>query len=119
MKVLSFGYRKPLLAARHKLLKQARLDVVSVSSKTQALRVLEQKSFDVVVIGHHVPAEVRDLVARRAKTRLKAGVIFLYQHSIDHAEVADAVLSVDGTPKTLIAAICIVANGRKVCLSSE
>ena len=107
MRVLSLAYKKPLLVERHKLLKRARFDVVSVSTETDALRALAQEQFDDVIIGYSVPSEVRDLIARKAKSEFKAGVIFLYRHSINQAELADAVLSVDGNPKTLVNAIQI------------
>ena len=83
--------------------------MISVDTKSKALRILENQEFDVLVVGHGVPVEHRNEVAIRAKIWRKAGVVFLYRWNINKAEFADAVLSVDGCPERLTDAILRIA----------
>ena len=105
MRVLSFGYVEEFLEERHKLLVSAGFEVISVASKSEAVTLLETKEFDVLLVGHGVPAEQRNQVAVRAKLWGKTLVIFLYRWNINKAEYADAVLSVDGCADHLLETI--------------
>lgn len=109
MRVLSLGYIEDLLWERHRLLCAAGFEVTSVDTKSKALKILESHEFDVLVVGHGVPVEQRNEVAIRAKIWRKAGVIFLYRWNINHAEFADAVLSVDGCAEHLVDAVHRIA----------
>ena len=105
MRVLSFGYVEEFLKERHELLVSAGLQVTSVAIKSEAIKLLETKEFDVLLVGHGVPAEQRNQVAVRAKLWSKTLVIFLYRWNISKAEYADAVLSVDGCAEHLLETI--------------
>lgn len=109
MRVLSLGYIEELLWERHRLLNAAGFEVISVDTKSKALRILENQELDVLVVGHGVPVEHRNEVAIRAKIWRKAGVVFLYRWNIKKAEFADAVLSVDGGHEPLTDAILRIA----------
>jgi hypothetical protein len=65
--VFSFGYVEEFLRERHELLVSAGLQVTSVACKSEAVKLLETKEFDVLLVGHGVPAEQRNQVAVRAK----------------------------------------------------
>lgn len=101
MRILSLGYIEELLRERHRLLITAGFEVISVETKSKALKLLETQGFDVLIIGHGVPVEQRNEVAIRAKIWRRAGVIFLYKWNINNAEFADAVLSIDGCAEHL------------------
>jgi DNA-binding response OmpR family regulator len=114
VKVLSFGYVEEFLKERHELLVSAGLQVTSVASKSEAIKLLETKEFSVLLVGHGVPAEQRNQVAVRAKLWSKALVIFLYRWNISKAEYADAVLSVDGCAEHLLETIRRISSEVKV-----
>jgi hypothetical protein len=99
------------LLARHKILVDAGFRVISVDNRDDVLRLLKSHRFHVLVIGHLVPMEDRNEVASQGKFLQNARVIFLYNGRIAGAEVADAVLSVDGSPEDLNSAILWLARG--------
>lgn len=71
-------------------------------------RLLGNQEFDVLLIGHGVPMKDRNEVAKRARSK-KICVVFLYRWNIHGAELADAVISVDGGAETLTECICRLA----------
>jgi DNA-binding response OmpR family regulator len=109
--VLSFGYDQPRLLSRHKVLVATGFRVTSTDNKADVLRLLESNRFHILVIGHLVPMQDRNEVARQAKFLQNARVIFLYQDRIAGAEPADAVLSVDGSPEDLSATALRLVRG--------
>ena len=111
-RVLSFGYIEELLERRHKALTAAGIDVQSVTSKEQACRLMEAQHFDLLIIGPGIPGSDRNDLARKARVLHKAKTIFLYRWNISRAELADAVLSVDGDPQSLVNAVLqMLGNG--------
>jgi hypothetical protein len=100
IKVLSFGYSESLLQKRHQWLSASQFDVCSVNTKSMVRRLLGNQEFDVLLIGHGVPMKDRNEIAKRAKSK-KIRVIFLYRWNIHGAELADAVISVDGGAENL------------------
>jgi hypothetical protein len=100
-KVLSFGLAKELLAHRHAALAEYDFQVVSVSSKKGALDLVRREVFAAVIVGHQVPADMRNEVASVAKALHGSRVIYLYRGSIANAELADAVWNIDGPVELL------------------
>jgi DNA-binding NtrC family response regulator len=113
IKVLSFGYIKDLLTARHELLSASGFEVTSLETKNAVVRKLESQAYDVLLIGHGVPIQHRTEVARKAKCLNKIPIIFLYHWNINKAEYADAVLSVDGCVEHLLETIRRIASEAK------
>jgi hypothetical protein len=110
-KVLSFGYDRRRLLSRHKILVAAGFRVTSVDNRDDVLRLLKSHRFHVLVIGHLVPMEDRNAVASQGKFLQNARVIFFYQDRIAGAEMADAVLSVDGSPEDLNSTVLWLVRG--------
>lgn len=100
IKVLSFGYSESLLQKRHQWLSASQFDVCSVNTRSMVRRLLGNQEFDLLLIGHTVPMKDRNEIARRAKSK-KIRVVFLYRWNIHGAELADAVISVDGGAENL------------------
>jgi len=100
--VLAFACHPQFLQSRLKDLNMAGLKVTSVDTKPEALGHLAKRHFELLLIGHHVPVQVRNEVALKAKAQ-KMRVIFLYHGSIAQAEPADALLTADVTAEDLIA----------------
>ncbi|MBZ5491950.1 MAG: hypothetical protein LAO76_13545 [Acidobacteriia bacterium] len=109
--VLSFGHDRYRLLSRHKVLVAAGFRVNSRDNRDDVLRLLKSHRFHVVVIGHLVPMEDRNEVARQGKFLQNARVIFLYRDRIAGAELADAVLTVDGSPEDLNSTVLRLARG--------
>jgi hypothetical protein len=105
IRVLSFGYAEELLQKRHDLLVFSGLTVTLIDRKAAVLRLIDREVFDALVIGHGVPLKDRNEVAWRTKCRTKARIIFLYRWTINNAELADAVLSVESSVEDLPEAI--------------
>ena len=108
--VLSFGYDRSSLLSRHKVLVKRGLRVTSIDNKTDVVRLLKSHRFHILVIGPLVPMQERNEVARQAKLVQNARVIFLYRDRIARAELADAVLTVDGTPENLSTTVLRLAR---------
>lgn len=109
--VLSFGYEQRRLLARHKVLVAAGFRVTSVDNRDDVLRLLKSHRFHVLVIGHLVPMEDRNEVASQGKFLQNARVVLLYKDRISRTEMADAVLSVDGSPEDLNSTILWLVRG--------
>jgi len=99
--VLSFGYDRRRLLTRHKVLVDAGFRVRSVDNRDDVLRLLKSHRFHVLVIGHLVPMEDRNEVASQGKFLQNTRVVLLYKGGIFRTEMADAVLSVEGSPESL------------------
>jgi len=99
--VLSFGYDRRRLLTRHKVLVDAGFRVRSVDNIDDVLRLLKSHRFHVLVIGHLVPMEDRNEVASQGKFLQNTRVVLLYKGGIFRTEMADAVLSVEGSPESL------------------
>jgi hypothetical protein len=109
--VLSLGYDRRRLLSRHKVLVAAGFRVTSVDNKDDVLRLLRSHRFHVLVIGHLVPMEDRNEVASQGKFLQNVRVVLLYKGRISRTEMADAVLSVDGSPEDLNSTILWLVRG--------
>ena len=109
--VLSFGHDRYRLLSRHKVLAAAGLCVTSMDKRDDVLRLLKSHRFNVLVIGHLVSMEDRNEVARQGKFLQNTRVIFLYRGRIAGAELADAVLTVDGLPEDLTSTVLRLGRG--------
>jgi hypothetical protein len=109
--VLSLGYDRRRLLSRHKVLVAAGFRVTSVDNKDDVLRLLRSHRFHVLVIGHLVPMEDRNEVASQGKFLQNVRVVLHYKGRISRTEMADAVLSVDGSPEDLNSTILWLVRG--------
>jgi DNA-binding NtrC family response regulator len=109
--VLSFGYDRRRLLTRHKVLVDAGFRVRSVDNIDDVLRLLKSHRFHVLVIGHLVPMEDRTEVASQGKFLQNTRVVLLYKGGIFRTEMADAVLSVEGSPENLNSTILWLVRG--------
>lgn len=111
--VLSIGYSLPLLSKRNRLLRSAGFKVLTATSLARALRIANSHPLDVVVLGHRIPAGDRTRIAAKIKSiDLGVGIIMLYRDAIEHAELADAILNLNGDPYDLIQTIRYLRSKR-------
>ena len=96
-RVLSIEYSIPYLVKRHVTLRHAEIPVESASSLREATALLRLGDFDVAVLGHNIPESERNRLADTLlETKPNIRIVMMYSGSIDHADHADAVLSIDG-----------------------
>jgi hypothetical protein len=104
--VLSIGVNKELLAQRHKALREAGFEVVSSGLGDTLAQLVADLRFQIAIFGPHVPeAERNRAAARLIRSCRHVKIIMLYEDAIRKAEMADAVLSVNGSPDDLIQTI--------------
>lgn len=87
-------------------LRAAGLTVRACTDREQAIREAREYPPDVVILGHGVPEAERNAIAAIVKAMHPwTQVVFLYQQTIANAELADAILNVNGHPSDLITTI--------------
>ncbi len=104
--VLSVGRSGRLLKTRNQVLHKAGFEVLSATSRARAVAQASRRAPDVVVIGHRISAEERiDIISRTKLIAPSALVVLLYSQQIERAELAHAILDVDGGPENLVQTI--------------
>lgn len=104
-RVLSVGRDQQLLQWRNNLLRNHGYQVTDARTASDAMAALG-KRHDLIIFGHAVPEQERNQIAAAARSSQPAAkIIMLYLGTIRHAELADALLSVHGTPDDLLRTI--------------
>lgn len=105
-RILLIGYEDGWLEDRRGGLRAAGHIVSCAHSFDQGLRSLQSGKFDVLVLGHAIPLAQRNTLAQAAKrTNPETRVLILYSASVDHAEVADALVDTTATTEDLHRAV--------------
>lgn len=106
-KLLSLASNHESAAARKQAFLQAGFDVELARSCQQATAFIKQGDYEVRVVGDCVQERERNRAAATFKRRNADGlIVFLYHGSINHAELANALLSVGNDPADLARTIC-------------
>ena len=96
-RVLSIEYSIPYLVKRHVTLRHADIPVESASTLREVTALLRLGDFDVAVLGHTIPEAERTRIANTLlETKPNIRIVMMYSGSIERADHADAVLSVEG-----------------------
>lgn len=105
-KIFLIGYSKELLALRRKRLREVGHAVVTAETLGEALRKLQSGAYDVMVLGQAVPPNQRhSLVATAKRINPRTKVVVLYSATINHAELADALLDAEASVDDLLHAV--------------
>jgi DNA-binding NtrC family response regulator len=105
-KILLIGYCKELLALRRTRLREVGHNVVTAETLGEALRKMQSGAYDVIVLGQLVPHQQRNsLVATAKRINPFTKVVVLYSATINHAELADALLDADASVEDLLHAV--------------
>ena len=104
-RILSVSYDESLLSTRHMLLQQAGYEVTSVAVFSEASERCKKGEFDLLLIGHSIPRQQKQALAKEAKLHSRAKVLsILRPSSLTLAEADYSVKSADG-PEALLAAV--------------
>lgn len=105
-RILLIGYEHEWLEDRRGGLRAAGHTVTCAHNFDQALRSIQSGKLDVVVLGHAVPLAHRNKLAAAAKrANPSTRVLILYSASVDHAELADALVDNTATTEDLHRAV--------------
>jgi len=118
-RVLSVEYSIPYLVKRHVSLRRAEVPVESASTLREALTLMRLGEFDVAVLGHGIPESERNRIAEGLlEMKPSIRIIMMYAGSINNADRADAVLSLEGE-QHLVATIKSLAARMKASRSVD
>lgn len=95
-RVLSVGYALAPFKQRNAVLAAAGLAVREAIGLVQALGMIEDEEFDVVVLGSALSSDDRNKIARAARRRKPdSKIVMLYDGRIAGTELADAIIAAD------------------------
>lgn len=105
-RILLVGYEHGWLEDRRGGLRAAGHMVSCAHNLDQGLRSLQFGKFDVLVLGNAIPLAQRNNLAGAAKrANPETRVLILYSASVDHAELADALVDNTATTEDLHRAV--------------
>jgi len=105
-RILLIGYEDGWLEDRRGGLRAAGHTVSCAHSLEQGLRSIQSGRFDVLVLGHAIPLAQRNRLAQAAKrANPSTRVLILYSASVEHAELADALVDNTATTEDLHRAV--------------
>jgi DNA-binding NtrC family response regulator len=111
--VLSVGFDRRLLLARHALLEEAGFAVTSVDTTYEGLKTLAESRFAAVVVGQCFPFTEKQLFAAEVGERWHTPVIVLYNGNADFQINADALVEITKGAAELITALNSVISRRQ------
>lgn len=105
-KILLVGYLTDLVERRKQCLEAASYEVICATAFSEVMRLIDEHTFKVVVLGHGVPEAERNQIARKIKQASPATkLVMLYLASIKNAELADAIIHTTTDPEDLVRTI--------------
>ena len=105
-KILLIGYLTDLVERRKQCLEAAAYEVICATAFSEVMRLIEEHTFKVVVLGHGVPEAERNRIAQKARQVSPATkLVMLYLASIKNAELADAIIHTTTDPADLVRTI--------------
>jgi PleD family two-component response regulator len=112
-RVLSVGYALAPFKERNAVLAAAGLAVREAIGLVQALRMIEDEEFDVVVLGAALSTEDRNRIAQVTRRRkCNSKIIMLYDGRITGTELADAIIAADD-PQRVVDTIRLFGDDAK------
>src|SRR5438132_250994 len=103
--ILSVCYDLSLMTTRSLILQQAGLSVTSAHGFVSALELCEGNGFDMMLLGHSIPAKDQKALIEEFKRRNPAPVLSLYLPSEWPVDTADFRLDASVSPRDLIETI--------------
>lgn len=103
--ILCFGYAKPALEQRERVLRENGFHVLTVSSFRSAKSLVKKHGHQLkaMIVGHLVPESERTSLSELFKEcSPKGNVIVFYRGSVKNAHDADALLAAERSSETLL-----------------
>jgi DNA-binding response OmpR family regulator len=94
-----------LLTTRHVILHRAGYKVVSADSPAHGLELLDQQSFDLIIVCHCVTTQVRHDLMARIRTKSACPVLVISAGAADFRINADAYVHGLDSPEDLLKAV--------------
>lgn len=92
--ILSISYDLNLLKTRELLLSQMGYSVISAEGFAQAFKACKEKQFDLVILGHSIPADDKEAIIREVRATRTCPVLALLRQSEQHVPHAERSVSV-------------------------
>jgi DNA-binding response OmpR family regulator len=104
-KILSVGYSRKRVLERTRVLRRAGYEVIATTDAAMAELLAASADLDLLVLGSTLGTAERNRIAARARAHNpQVRIVMLYQGSIEHAELADALLG-QLQPEALVEAV--------------
>jgi DNA-binding NtrC family response regulator len=101
-RILSVSYDEALLTTRHHILEKAGFEVVSALGYIKAMEEYKKQKFDLVLLGHTLPANDKTALIARARDLPGCPVLTIRRHGDPpHPDADYSVDASDGPQKLL------------------
>jgi DNA-binding NtrC family response regulator len=101
-RILSVSYDESLARTRDMIFSAAGLEVITFTDIGRAVLACHDEDFDLVVIGHSIPAGDRKHLLDEVHTRCSAPVLALHRHGDSPLPGADYVFDASQSPDQLL-----------------
>lgn len=95
IRILSISYDETLLRTRQMLLHHVGYHVTSAFGYSAAIRESAQGDFDLVIMGHSIPHEDKEAIAKQVRIASNAPILSLLRHTEPILTVAEYNVSPD------------------------
>jgi DNA-binding NtrC family response regulator len=101
-RILSVTYDRSLAATREMLFTGAGFQVATVSTVGHAIQLCAAESFDLIVIGHSIPLQQRELLLKEARRQCGTPTLAFCRHGEPSLSDADYIFDSAESPEFLL-----------------
>ena len=102
VKILSVTFDRNLGATREMLFTQAGFQVATISTIGHAIQMCAAESFDLIVIGHSIPLQQRELLLKEVRRQCGTPILALCRHGEPPLSNADYIFDSADSPGFLL-----------------
>jgi CheY-like chemotaxis protein len=99
--ILAVGQDPVLLKTRSQILRAEGFAVVPVLSLSKAIGYLLEGDFDLILLCHSIPVQIRERLAQRIREHTRTPIVTVAAYSGEHDSFAEA--TIENDPESLIA----------------
>jgi DNA-binding NtrC family response regulator len=111
-RILSVTYDQSLAVTREMLFASVGFQVSSALTIDQAIQFCAAESFDLVVVGHSIPRERRQLLLQELRRRWKTPILALQRHGETPLTGADYIFDSADSPALLLKTVVNILEPR-------
>jgi DNA-binding response OmpR family regulator len=112
-RILSISEDEILLRTRHLIFEKEGYEVVSVHGINSAMEHSKEGDFDILVIGHSIPHENKEKIARAFRQASQGAIVSLRRDAGEQVVVEGADYHVEADPEPMLALIAEIARRRR------